>query len=51
MKNSLLLKVLFVLAIILLIFGLIFTINNNFLNNDKDNSNLSIVIFPRKSYL
>ena len=41
MKNSLLLKVLFVLAIILLIFGLIFTINNNFLNNDKDNSNLS----------
>lgn len=41
MKNSLLLKVLFVLAIILLIFGLIFIVNNNFSNINKDNGNFS----------
>lgn len=41
MKNSLLLKILFVLAIILLIFGLIFIVNNNFSNINKDNGNFS----------
>ena len=41
MKNSLLLKILFVLAIILLIFGLIFIVNNNFSKINKDNGNFS----------